>query len=87
MSGFLHLYNTEHHHSGLGLLTPEVVHSQRGEQVRALRQQTLDAAYAAHPERFVHKPPQPLALPTEVWINPPPKSEPGKIPDSDKNTH
>ena len=72
---FFPWYNTEHHHSGLGLLTPEVVHTQRAEQVRQLRQQTLDVAYAAHPERFVRKPPQPPALPTEVWINPPPKSE------------
>ena len=68
---FFPWYNTEHHHSGLGLLTPEVVHSQRAEQVRNLRQKTLDMAYAAHPERFVGKPPQPPALPTEVWINPP----------------
>lgn len=72
---FFPWYNTEHHHSGLGLLTPEVVHTQRGQQVRNLRQQTLTLAYAAHPERFVRKPPQPPALPTEVWINPPPKSE------------
>lgn len=72
---FFPWYNTEHHHSGLGLLTPEVVHTQRAEQVRNLRQHTLDAAFAAHPERFVRKPPQPPALPTEVWINPPPKSE------------
>lgn len=72
---FFPWYNTEHHHSGLGLLTPEVVHTQRAEQVRNLRQHTLDTAFAAHPERFVRKPPQPPALPTEVWINPPPKSE------------
>src|ERR1022692_50056 len=56
---FFSWYNTEHHHSGLGLLTPEVVHSHRAEQVRDLRQHTLDIAYAAHPERFVRKPPQP----------------------------
>ena len=31
----------------------------------------LNAAYAAHPERFVRKPPQPPALPTAVWINEP----------------
>jgi len=31
----------------------------------------LDAAYAAHPERFVRQPPRPLTLPREVWINPP----------------
>lgn len=85
--GFFNWYNAEHHHSGLGLLTPEVVHTQRGEQVRALRQHTLDAAYAAHSERFVHKPPQPPALPTEVWINPPPKSEPGMKSETDNNTH
>ena len=82
---FFPWYHTEHHHSGLGLLTPEVVHSQRAEQVRSLRQQTLDVAYAAHPERFVRKPPQPPALPTEVWINPPPKSE-SALSDSEKKT-
>jgi len=72
---FFPWYNAEHHHSGLGLLTPEVVHTQRSAEVRELRQQTLNLAYAAHPERFVRKPPQPPALPTEVWINPPQKSE------------
>ena len=72
---FFTWYNTEHHHTGLGLLTPDVVHHQRAEQVRNFRQVTLNAAYAAHPERFVLKPPQPPALPTEVWINPPTKSE------------
>ena len=72
---FFPWYNTEHHHSGLGLLTPEVVHTRRAEHVRGLRQHTLDAAFAAHPERFVRKPPQPPSLPTEVWINPPPKPE------------
>ncbi len=83
---FFPWYNTQHHHSGLGLLTPEVVHTHRAEHVRDLRQQTLDVAYATHPERFVRKPPQPPALPTEVWINPPPKSESG-LSDSEKKTH
>src|SRR5260370_1138278 len=67
---FFTWYNAEHHHSGLGLLTPDVVHHQRAEQVRNSRQITLNVAYATHPERFVRKPPQPPALPTEVWINP-----------------
>jgi hypothetical protein len=31
----------------------------------------LLTAYAAHPERFVRKPPQPPILPHAVWINPP----------------
>jgi len=82
---FFPWYNTEHHHAGLGLLTPEVVHTQRAEQVRGLRQLTLNAAFAAHPERFVRKPPQPPDLPTEVWINPPPKLESAPS-DSDKIT-
>lgn len=82
---FFSWYNTEHHHSALGLLTPEVVHTQRAEHVRGLRQLTLDAAFAAHPERFVRKPPQPPPLPSEVWINPPPKPEPAP-PGSDKQT-
>jgi putative transposase len=84
--GFFPWYNTEHHHSGLGLLTPEVVHSLRAEQVRDLRQQTLDIAYAAHPERFVRKPPQPPPLPTEVWINPPPLKPESDPPDSEQIT-
>jgi putative transposase len=82
---FFPWYNTEHHHSSLGLLTPEVVHMQRGSEVRERRQQTLDLAYAAHPERFVQKPPQPPVLPTEVWINPPHPHESGP-PDSQQNT-
>ena len=37
------------------------------------RQEVLNAAYAAHPECFVRKPPVALPLPEAVWINPPPK--------------
>ena len=68
-------YNQQHRHSGLGLLTPAVVHYGQAAHVRAQRQAVLDAAYAAHPERFVNHPPQPLTLPTEVWINKPQNSE------------
>ena len=35
------------------------------------RRQALAAAYAAHPERFVHGEPIPPRWPAEVWINPP----------------
>ena len=68
---FIHWYNHEHHHWGLALLTPAVVHAGRAEAVLAARQTVLDAAHAAHPERFVRQPPRPMALPDEVWINPP----------------
>jgi len=73
---FFHWYHYEHYHSGLGLLTPAMVHHGHAPKILAARQDVLHAAYAAHPERFVHKPPSPLALPKAVWINPPtPSSE------------
>ena len=68
---FFHWQNNEHHHWGLGLLTPATVHHGQGEAALAARQAVLTAAYAAHPERFVCQPPRPLALPSEVWINSP----------------
>jgi putative transposase len=69
--GFFPWYNTEHRHDALGLLTPEVVHYGRTADVLAHRRAILDAAYAAHPERFVRKPPEPAEPPTAAWINPP----------------
>jgi putative transposase len=71
---FFRWYNDEHQHSGLGFFTPAVVHFGQAPAVRAQRQQVLAAAYARHPERFVHGPPQPADLPTAVWINPPARS-------------
>jgi putative transposase len=68
---FFHWYNHEHHHWSLGLLTPATVHYGQAETVLAARRAVLDAAHAAHPERFVRQPPRPLPLPGEVWINPP----------------
>jgi putative transposase len=68
---FFPWYNTEHHHSGIGFMTPAAVHSGEAARLFAARQQTLTAAYAAHPERFVKDAPRPPALPTAVWINPP----------------
>jgi putative transposase len=68
---FFHWYNEEHRHSGIGLLTPAVVHFGQASIVLAHRQAVLDAAYQQHPGRFVRRPPQPLPLPSEVWINKP----------------
>ena len=68
---FFPWYNTEHRHLGLGLLTPETVHYGRSQEVISRRQEVLKIAYAAHPERFVHRPPTPPSLPEAVWINPP----------------
>ena len=69
--GFFAWYNTEHRHTGLGLLTPADVHYGLAEARVAARAETLAAAHAAHPERFPRGIPQPPARPTAVWINPP----------------
>jgi len=66
-----HWYNQVHRHSGLALLTPATVHAGKAQEVTRARAEVLSAAYSAHPERFVNKPPVPAAPPTEVWINPP----------------
>jgi hypothetical protein len=48
-----------------------MVHFGHADQVLARRQETLHAAYHAHPERFVRRLPRPLTPPSAVWINPP----------------
>jgi putative transposase len=68
-------YNGEHRRSGIGLLTPAVVHAGRAAEVTAARAITLTRAYKAHPERFVRRPPTPPEVPTAVRINPPAKRE------------
>jgi len=68
---FFHWYNHEHYHSGLALLTPATVHYGQAQAVLERRQETLKAAYALHPERFVRGVPRPPSLPTAVWINEP----------------
>lgn len=73
---FFEWYNHEHHHSGLGLLTPAAVHDGRADQVLLARGQVLMTAYQAHPERFVRGQPQPQRPPDAVWINPPQSPEP-----------
>lgn len=68
---FFSWYNHEHRHSGIGFHTPADVHYGRAEAIRAERARVLDAAYAAHPERFVRQPPTPPELPGPAWINKP----------------
>ena len=68
---FFPWYNHDHHHSGIALLTPVMLHYGLAGQVIELRQQVLDQAYARNPERFVRAPPKHPPPPTAVWINPP----------------
>lgn len=72
-------YNHAHHHGGLALLTPAMVHHGRADEVIGQRQSRLDAAYQANPSRFVNRPPVHPALPSAVYINPPaPSMEPSE---------
>jgi putative transposase len=50
---FFPWYNTEHHHSGIGLLTPEVLHYGRADEIIGQRQTVLSQAYERNPKRFV----------------------------------
>ena len=72
---FFAWYNDQHRHSGIGMLTPAMVHFGHAPAIHQKRQTVLNAAYAAHPDRFVRKPPIPLPLPKEVWINKPQSSD------------
>ena len=75
---FFAWYNTMHRHSGIGYMTPNSVHYGQAQALFATRQVALDAAFAAHPNRFKGKSPQPPALPTAAWINPPTKEATAK---------
>jgi len=68
---FVHWYNEEHHHSGISLLTPSMLHHGQAPLVIEKRQSVLNAAYLVHPERFVKRPPKSRPAPAHAWINKP----------------
>ena len=61
---FFDWYNRDHHHAGIGLMTPDQVHFGWVDAVHVARQVALDRAFAEHPARFVNKAPVPFAKPT-----------------------
>ncbi len=71
LGDFFLWYNTMHHHSALGWLTPYDVHYGRAETRRTAREAALRKAFRATPERFVRGVPTPPRLPQAVWINKP----------------
>lgn len=75
---FFTWYNNEHRHSGIGMLTPEVVHYDLAGDVIKSRKKILQEAFEAHPERFVKGVPLPPALPEAAWINPPVEASGGR---------
>jgi transposase InsO family protein len=64
-------YDTERHHSGIGLLTPEMLHY-AGRRNRQPTPSCPQPGFERNPERFARVYPRPPARPTAVWINPPP---------------
>ena len=68
---FFRWYNTQHRHSAIALLTPSDVHHGRATKRLAQRQRIMDAAYQAHPERFVHGKPSVPQLSNASYINRP----------------
>ena len=72
---FFDWYNGDHHHAGIGLMTPDQVHYGQADEVYDARQKILDRAFEANPERFVKMPPNPPRKPTASWINPPSQRE------------
>jgi len=75
---FFAWYNEDHHHAGIGLMTPDHIHFGQAETIHAARHTALDAAFLSTPERFVHKRPKPPQIPKAVWINPPKQTEPAQ---------
>jgi putative transposase len=68
---FFPWYNDEHRHGGIAMLTPADVHSRRASGILTTRQDVLDVACEATPERFPRGRPRAAALPEAVCINPP----------------
>jgi putative transposase len=67
--GFFAWYNHAHRHSGIGYMTPAAMHTGQAPQLHTARQQVLDQAFLAHPERFKGRHSTPPALPAQVGIN------------------
>jgi len=69
LAKFFEWYNTEHRHINLGLLTPEMVHEGKVDEVLATRTKALIDAYSKHPERFSKRGPKLLIPQERVGIN------------------
>jgi transposase InsO family protein len=74
-ANFFTWYNQQHRHCGIGMMTPESVHTGRAAEVRKQRQATLESAYLRTPSRFKNRRPQQPKLPAAAWINPSPTME------------
>jgi putative transposase len=84
---FFDWYNTRHHHSALGYLTPAQMHHGLAGGALAHRAAVLASAHAAHPERFSNGAPRVATPPSAVWINPPRREPAHELVVSDATTN
>ena len=82
---FFAWYNNDHRHSGIGYVTPAAMHTGLASVIYEQRDQVLEKAFLAHPNRFKNNRPQPPALPTQAGINMPKPI--GKGPDKVEISH
>ena len=68
---FFFWYNNNHKHSGIAMLTPEIVHYNLIDNILSKRQSILDDVYRKFPQRFVKGPPKTKRPDNQVWINKP----------------
>lgn len=68
---FFSWYNSQHHHCGIAMLTPEQLHYGTWKTVIKEREKVLTQAFMIHPERFVKGLTKIKTAPTAVWINMP----------------
>jgi putative transposase len=70
MAEFLNWYNTEHLHSALGYVTPADRRAGRDVEIFARRNETIEAARQAHPERWGSRVPRLWVSAESVVLNP-----------------
>ncbi len=68
LARFIDWYNTQHRHCGIGYVTPFQKHNGLDIELLESRQETLNSAALAHPERFVRGP-KTVAQPRAVYLN------------------
>jgi putative transposase len=69
VKSFVHWYNNEHLHSGIGMLTPASRHDGHGDAILKRRQKVWEAARRRNPERWTRKTKH-WSAPDTVWLNP-----------------
>ena len=63
-------YNEDHHHSGIGFMTPDPIHFGQADTIHAARQTALDAAFPSTPRAISPQTPEPTTNPDSCLEQP-----------------